>query len=73
MLREDFLREIAARRERGESTRCIARELGVDCKHFRRRLRIGGWRPRQNGNAVARSIGSSPSLIGVGRRWAGMA
>ena len=49
MLREDLVREVAARRERGESTRRIARELGVDRKTIRRWLRIGGWRPRQNG------------------------
>jgi transposase len=49
MLREDLVREIAARRERGDSTRRIARELGVDRKTIRRWLRIGGWRPRQNG------------------------
>ena len=49
MLREDLVREIAARRERGESTRRIALELGVDRKTIRRWLRIGGWQPRRNG------------------------
>jgi transposase len=49
MLREDLVREIAARRDRGESTRHIASELGVDRKTIRRWLRIGGWQPRQNG------------------------
>jgi hypothetical protein len=49
MLGEDLVREIGARRDRGESTRQIARELGVDRKTLRRWLRIGGWRPRQNG------------------------
>src|SRR2546427_302134 len=48
-LPEELVREVAARRERGESTRRIARELGVDRKTIRRWLRIGGWRPRQNG------------------------
>jgi transposase len=49
MLREDLVREIAARRDRGESARHIARELGVDRKTIRRWLRMGGWRPRENG------------------------
>jgi hypothetical protein len=40
MLREDLVREIA-RRERGESTRCIAQKLGVDRKKtIRRPLRF---------------------------------
>jgi len=49
MVRADLVREIVARRERGESTRQIARELAVDRKTVRRWLRIGGWRPRQGG------------------------
>ena len=31
MVRADLVREMVARRERGESTRQIARELAVDC------------------------------------------
>lgn len=50
MLGEELVREIAARRDRGESTRRIARELGIDRKTIRRWLRIGGWRARQNGH-----------------------
>ena len=49
MVRADLVREIVARRERGESTRQIAWELAVDRKTVRRRLRIGGWQPRQGG------------------------
>ena len=49
MLRADLVREMVARRERGESTRQIARELAVDRKTVRRWLRIGGWQPRQGG------------------------
>ena len=41
MVRADLVREIVARRERGESTRQIARELVVDRKTVRRWLRIG--------------------------------
>jgi transposase len=49
MVRADLVREIVARRERGESTRQIARELAVDRKTVRRWLRRGGWQPRQGG------------------------
>jgi transposase len=49
MLRADLVREIVARRERGEGTRRIAHALGVDRKTVRRWLRVGGWQPRQVG------------------------
>lgn len=49
MVRADLVREIVAGRERGESSRKIARELAVDRKTVRRWLRIGGWRPRHGG------------------------
>jgi len=49
MLRTELVREMVARRERGESTRQIARELAVDRKTVRRWLRLGGWQPRQRG------------------------
>jgi hypothetical protein len=49
MVRADLVQEIVARRERGESTRQIARESAVDRKTVRRWLRIGGWQPRQGG------------------------
>ena len=61
MLREDLVREIAARRERGESTRYIARELGVNRKTIRRWLRIGGGDRGKKGNAAGRLKRSSPS------------
>ena len=49
MVCADLVREIVARRERGESSRQIARELAVDRKTVRRWLLIGGWQPRQGG------------------------
>ena len=47
MLRGDLVREIVARKERGEGIRGIARELGVDRKTVRRWLRLGDWQPRR--------------------------
>jgi transposase len=47
MLRGDLVREIIARKERGEGIKQIARELGVDRKTVRRWLRVGGWQPRR--------------------------
>ena len=47
MLRGDLVREIVARKERGEGIKRIARELGVDRKTVRRWLRLGGWQPRR--------------------------
>lgn len=47
MLRGDLVREIIARKERGEGVKRIARELGVDRKTVRRWLRVGGWQPRR--------------------------
>jgi DNA invertase Pin-like site-specific DNA recombinase len=42
MLRGELVREIVARKERGEGVKRIARELGVDRKTVRRWLRLGG-------------------------------
>ena len=47
MLRGDLVREIVARKERGEGVKRTARELGVDPKTVRRWLRLGGWQPRR--------------------------
>lgn len=47
MLRGELVREIVARKERGEGIKRIARELGVDRKTVRRWLRLGGWQPRR--------------------------
>ena len=47
ILRGDLVREIVARKERGEGVKRIARELGVDRKTVRRWLRLGGWQPRK--------------------------
>jgi transposase len=49
MVRADLVQEMVARRERGEGTRQIARELAVDRKTVRRWLRLGGWQPRRGG------------------------
>lgn len=43
MLREDVVRELLARLERGEGVKTIARELGVDRKTVKRWRRHGGW------------------------------
>jgi len=47
MLRGDLVREIVARKERGEGVKRIARELGVDRKRVRRWLKLGSWQPRR--------------------------
>ena len=47
MLRADLVREMVARKERGEGVKQIARELGVDRKTVKRWLRLGSWQPRQ--------------------------
>ena len=47
MLRGDLVREIVARKERGEGVKRIARELGVNRKTVRRWLRLGAWQPRR--------------------------
>lgn len=47
MLAADLVREIVARRGRGEGVKRIARELGVDRKTVRRWLRLGSWQPRR--------------------------
>jgi len=49
MLKGKLVREIVARKERGEGVKRIARELGVDRKTVRRWLRLGGWQPRRRG------------------------
>jgi len=52
MLGADLVREMVARRERGEGVKRIARELGVDRKTVKRWLRLGAWQPRQNRRRV---------------------
>ena len=44
MLREDVVRELLARLERGEGVKPIARELGVDRKTVKRWRQVGQWR-----------------------------
>ncbi|MFQ5793234.1 MAG: IS21 family transposase, partial [Acidobacteriota bacterium] len=54
MLREDVVREMLARLERGEGVKRIARELGVDRKTVKRWRQLGGWRrqSRRRGRQV---------------------
>src|SRR5215467_8397032 len=47
MLGAGLVREIIARKERGEGIKRIARELGVDRKTVKRWLKLGGWQPGQ--------------------------
>jgi transposase len=47
MLREDVVRAVLARLERGEHVKTVARELGIDPKTVRRWRRLGGWQPRR--------------------------
>jgi transposase len=49
MLEADLVREMVARKERGEGVKRIARELGVDRKTVKRWLRVGSWQPRRSG------------------------
>jgi transposase len=44
MLREDVVRELLARLERGEGVKRVARELGVDRKTVKRWRQVGQWR-----------------------------
>ena len=46
MLREDGVREVLARLQRGERIKAIARDLGVARNTVKRWQRLGGWRPR---------------------------
>src|SRR5262247_2783651 len=50
MLREDVVREMLARLERGEGIKRIARELGVDRKTVKAWRARGGWRLRPAGS-----------------------
>jgi hypothetical protein len=47
MLGQELVREMVARRERGDGIKRIARDLGVDRKTVKRWLRLGGWQPRR--------------------------
>lgn len=46
VLREDLVREVLARLERGEGVKRIARELAIDRKTVKRWRRRGTWRPQ---------------------------
>jgi transposase len=52
MVGAEMVREMVARRERGQGVKRIARELGVDRKTVRRWLKVGVWRPRQTQRRV---------------------
>ena len=47
MLGQELVREMIARRQRGDGIKQIARELGVDRKTVKRWLRLGDWQPRR--------------------------
>jgi transposase len=47
MVGAEMVREMVARRERGQGVKRIARELGVDRKTVKRWLKLGVWQPRQ--------------------------
>jgi transposase len=47
MLGAELVREMVARKQRGEGLKQITRELGVDRKTVRRWLKLGAWQPRQ--------------------------
>lgn len=51
MLREDVVREVLARLERGEGIKRVARELGLDRKTVKRWRELGGWRPQSRRRA----------------------
>jgi transposase-like protein len=51
-----LVREIVARKERGEGIKRIARELGVDRKTVRR------WLDWAVGSRVGRALGGGPSI-----------
>ncbi len=66
MLREDVVREILARLERGEGIKRIARELGVDRKTVKAWRRRGQWRPRPAGERARALDGYTAFLDGRG-------
>ena len=66
MLRADTVAEIVARAERGEGSRGIARELGVDRKTVRRWLKVDSGNHGNIGRGHGRSM-----LRGAARRWDG--
>jgi transposase len=47
MVGQELVREMIARRERGDGMKQIARELGVDRKTVKRWLSLGEWQPRR--------------------------
>jgi transposase len=65
MLREDGVREVLARLQRGERIKSIARDLGVARNTVKRWQRLGGWRPRP---PVARPCQIDPYRPFVERR-----
>src|SRR2546428_11482820 len=56
MLGADLVREMVARKDRGEGAKRIARELGVDRKTLKRWLRLGQWQPRRSGHRSVRRV-----------------
>jgi orotate phosphoribosyltransferase-like protein len=68
MLRTELVREMVARRERGEGIKRIARELAVDRKTVKRWLKLGAWQPRQPQRQERQLETASPSLSSGARR-----
>jgi transposase len=65
MLKEDGVREILARLQRGEPIKTLAREFGVARNTIKRWQRLGAWRPRAT---VARPRQVDPYLPFLARR-----
>lgn len=62
MLREDVVREVLARLNRGEKIKTIARTFGIDRKTIKRWRRLGHWQPRQGPRRVRRIDAFLPFL-----------
>jgi hypothetical protein len=73
MVRADLVRQIVARRERGESTRQIARELAVDRKTGGAGCRSAAGNRGKAASGRAQSIHASNSSSGAGQKWPGTA
>jgi transposase len=63
MLGAELVREMVARRERGEGIKRIARELGIDRKTVKRWLRLRVWQPRQPQRRRERQLDRFAELI----------
>jgi len=71
MLGQELVREMIARRERGDGIKQIARELGVDRKTVKRWLRLGEWQPRRPQRRGEHQGGTPTRLFAAGLRIEG--